>query len=324
MSAGESARLSILVPVVERVDDLAALHAALAEAVERFEANSEFLYLVSSEFAEALERACALQARDARVRVLRFAQPVTEAGALAVGFERARGERIFTVPSYFDADPDGLASLHGALDEGADLAFVRRTGRRKLGVKRLQTRIFNRLASLATGTHFEDMASPTRALTRQVAEELPLYGEYHRFLPALAHSLGFSVREVDVPEDARAGAPAIYRPRTYFWRVLDLLSIFFLSYFTRRPLRLFGAVGALFGLLGALILAVVAVQRIFLGDPAADRPVLVLGTLLLGLGVQAFTIGLLGELLLFFHAREVPEYRIAAVYEADGSDASSS
>lgn len=324
MSAPSAPSVSVLVPVVERVDDLSALHDETARAIDGFAKDCEFLYLVSGEFGEALESARRIQERDPRVRVLRFAQPVSEAAALSVGFQRARGERLITQPSYFDAEPAGLEALHAELEAGADLAFARRVGRRSGALKRAQTRVFNRLASFATGTRFGDMASSTRALRREVAEEMPLYGEFHRFLPALAHRLGFAVREVEVAEHARARAPAVYRPRTYFWRALDLLSIFFLSYFTRRPLRLFGAVGALFGLLGAGILALVAVQRIFFGEPAADRPVLVLGTLLMGLGVQAFTIGLLGELLLFFHAREVPEYRVAAVYEADGSGSSKS
>jgi len=319
--SGDSSPLdvSVLVPVVERHDDLRALHEALARGVDRFSPRTEFLYLVSAEFAEAAKHVQELQARDRRIRLLRFAQPVTEAAALAVGFQRSRGEELLTVPAYFDADPDGLEALHAALEAGADMAFARRVERRSGALKRAQAGLFNRLASLATGTRFEDMASATRAFRREVAQELPLYGEFHRFLPALAHRLGFAVREVAVDEDSRAHPPALYRPRTYFWRALDLLSIFFLSYFTRRPLRLFGSVGAVFGVVGAAILLLVAFQRLVLGVGAADRPILVLGTLLLGLGVQAFTIGLLGELLLFFHAREIPEYRVAEVYETHES-----
>ena len=120
-----------------------------------------------------------------------------------------------------------------------------------------------------------------------------------------------------MPHDARAAHTPPPRPDVYLWRALDLLSMFFLSHFTRRPLRLFGAVGTVFGLGGAAILLVVGLQRMLSAQAVADRPILVLGVLLVGLGVQVFTIGLLGELLLFFHARELPEYRIAEVYEAE-------
>jgi hypothetical protein len=249
------------------------------------------------------------------VRVLRFARPVSEAVALAAGFERARGEVFFTVPSYFDADPAGLHNLYAALEGDADLAIATRTQRRDSLIKRLQTRWFNRLTSWATGTRFSDIASGTRALRREVVSDLPLYGDFHRFLPVLVDRVGFAVQEVPVPQDTRARAPRVYHIRYYLWRVLDILSIAFLSYFTRRPLRLFGAVGALFGGIGALILLVVAIQRIA-GEPAAGRSILVLGTLLVGLGVQAFSVGLLGELLLFFQARHIRSYRIAEVVEA--------
>jgi glycosyltransferase involved in cell wall biosynthesis len=314
---GSSLEISVLVPVVERHDDLRELHRAVVPELEKLGRTYEFLYLLSGEFDEALRQALELHERDAnRVRVLRFARPVSEAAALATGFERARGQVIFTLPAYFDADPKGLGGLYAAIDSGVDLAVAVRTERSDGLLKRLQTKGFNRLTSWATGTEFSDIASGTRALRREVVAEMPLYGDFHRFLPVLVHRAGFAVREVPTPQDARARAPRVYRVRTYLWRMLDILSIFFLSYFTRRPLRLFGAVGTLFGGIGGLILLVVGIQRIA-GESAAGRPILILGTLLVGLGVQAFTVGLLGELLLFFQARNVSSYRIAEIYESD-------
>lgn len=309
--------VSVLVPVVERCDDLRLLHESARAVLEKLERPFEVLYLVSPEFGAALEQALALHRADpARVRVLRFAQPVSEAVAITAGFERARGDLLLTLPSYFDAEPEGLRALHDAVRDGADLAFASRTQRVEGPLKRIQSAVFNRLASRATRTRFRDLASGMRAMRRQVLAEVPLYGDFHRFLPVLAERVGFAVRELPVRQDRRAHAPRVYRPRTYLWRALDILSMFFLAHFTRRPLRLFGAVGSLFGASGAGILLVVGIQRL-MGQGAADRPILVLGTLLLGVGVQAFTIGLLGELLLFFHARDVRDYRVAAVYEAE-------
>jgi glycosyltransferase involved in cell wall biosynthesis len=309
--------LTLLVPVVERHDELSELSAAVLPALEKLDRPYEIVFLVSAEFDDALEQALALHAEDpSHVRVLRFARPVSEAAALATGFDRARGRVIFTLPAYFDSDPSGLGPLHAAVEAGADLAVAVRTQRQDGVVKQLQTQGFNRLTSWATGTRFSDVASGMRALRREVVDELPLYGDFHRFLPVLVDRLGFAVQEVPVAQDRRARAPRVYRARTYLWRALDILSMFFLSHFTRRPLRLFGAAGTAFGAIGAIILLVVGVQRI-LGEAAADRPILILGTLLVGLGVQAFTIGLLGELLLFFHARDVRSYRIAAIYESD-------
>lgn len=308
--------ISVLIPIVERPDDLREIHRAVWPEVEKLGQPFEFVYLVSAEFDDAFQQVLELHELDrARVRVLRFARPVSEAVALSAGFERARGEVIFTVPAYFDASPEGLPSLYAALEAGADLAIATRTHRSDSIVKRIQTRGFNRLTSWGTGTRFSDIASGTRALRREVVGDLPLYGDFHRFLPLLVDRAGYAVREVAVRQDARARAPDVYRVRDYLWRILDILSISFLSYFTRRPLRLFGAVGALFGGLGSLILLVVAIQRV-MGQPAAGRSILILGALLVGVGVQAVTVGLLGELLLFFQARHIRSYRIAEIYEA--------
>lgn len=308
--------ISVLVPVVERHDDLLELHRAVASEVEKL-GSYEFLYLVSREFEAAFRQALELHERDPeRVRVLRFASTVSEAAALATGFDRAGGAIALTLPAYFDADPAGLRDLVAAVGEGADLALAHRTGRSDGPLKRAQTAAFNRLVSWATGTRFADVASATRALRREIVGELPLYGDFHRFLPVLAHGAGFRVVEVPVPQDRRSNAPTVYRLRTYFYRPLDILSMFFISHFTRRPLRLFGATGTVFGGLGAVILLVVGIQRL-LGSPIADRPILILGALLVGLGVQAITIGLLGELLLFFQARDIRDYHVAEIYGAD-------
>lgn len=308
--------ITVLVPVVERHDDLGELHRAVAPELEKIGRPYEVLYLVSSEFGRAFDQAIELHDSDPHtVRALRFARPVGEAAALATGFERARGAVVVTHPSYFDADPRGIGALLQTLEDGADMAFASRTQRSDGLIKKVQALGFNRLVGLATGTNFSDVASGTRAVYREVVLELPLYGDFHRFLPVLADRAGFKVWEVPVPQDQRASAPVLYRPRTYLWRALDLLSMFFLSHFTRRPLRLFGAVGTAFGLVGAAILVWLGVVRM-LGDPIAGRPILILGTLLLGLGVQAFTIGLLGELLLFFQARDVRDYRVAEIHEA--------
>ena len=175
--------------------------------------------------------------------------------------------------------------------------------------------MFNRLVSWAAGVNFTDVASSARAIRREVAKELPIYGDFHRYLPILADRLGFDVREVLGGEPLDLKRPSLHRPGIYLWRAIDILSIFFLSRFTRLPLRLFGGVGAAFGAFGSGIILILGIQRL-LGTPLADRPLLVLGVLSLGIGVQAFTIGLLGELILFFHARSIRDYRIASVHEA--------
>ena len=304
--------LSVLVPVRGPADDLPDLQREALAELEQLGVRYEIVYLVGAA-GQGLETA--LQSRnDApdRIKVLQFAQDADDAAILAAGFEATRGEIVLTLPAYFSTASTAIPELCAAIESGADLAFASRRQVSSADSSRLQSRLFNRLVSWATGTQFMDIASETRAMRREVLENVSLYGDYHRFLPILAERQGFIVRELPVRHHPREQVPRWHSPGVYLWRALDILSIFFLSRFTRRPLRLFGGVGSLFGLVGAAILLTVAIQR-FLGTPLASRPILVLGTLLLGLGVQGITIGLLGELILFFHARKTRDYRIRAI-----------
>ncbi len=308
---------SVLISLTSDADDLHELHEELSKELAKLAGRAEVLYLVDDPRSPAAQQARLLQQHDpSRVRVFQFAGSGDRAGMLAAGVEHARGEILFTLPARFESDLSVIGDLHAAIAEGADLAFASRTRGRVGTSARLQSELFNRAVSIASGRRFRDVASETRALRREVARETPLYGDFYRYLPLLAERLGFRVEEIPARQHPRATSPVVHAPRIYLWRAIDILSIFFISRFTRYPLRLFGGVGSVFAALGALILLVAAIQRLG-GRALADRPVLVLGTLLVGLGVQAFTIGLLGELILFFHARNIRDYRIAAVYEAD-------
>jgi glycosyltransferase involved in cell wall biosynthesis len=308
--------VSVIVPVGFDGSQLAAVHRETAERIAKLAPEWEFLYLVSTPPHGPLDAALALHDADpTHVRVLRFSHAAGEGAALATAFERARGDLIYIVPPERKADPTAIDQLYQAIAAGADFAIGSRAAWRDGGGRAL-SRLFNRLVSRAAGIRVEDIASPLKALRRELLDEIPVYGDFHRYLPILADRAGFSVREVAVRPHAEPSPPIVHRPETYLWRALDLLSIFFLTRFTRRPLRLFGGLGALFGASGAAILLVVGLQRL-LGTPLADRPIFVLGTLLAGLGVQSFAIGLLGELILYFQARSIRDYRVAAVYESD-------
>jgi dolichol-phosphate mannosyltransferase len=307
----------VLISVLSDADDLFELHEEIQKEFAKLDGRAELLYLIGGARSAAAEQARLLQQRGAGcVRVFQFSRSDDRAGMLAAGIEHARGQVLFTLPARFEIDLSVIADLHAAIADGADLAFASRTRGRVGGFARVQSELFNRAVSLASGRRFDDVASETRALRCEVGRETPLYGDFYRYLPLLAERLGFRVAEIPARQHPRATSPVVHAPRIYFWRAIDVLSIFFISRFTRHPLRLFGGVGSAFAAIGALILLVAAIQRLG-GTPLGDRPILVLGTLLVGLGVQAFTIGLLGELILFFHARDIRDYRIAAVHEAN-------
>jgi hypothetical protein len=187
---------------------------------------------------------------------------------------------------------------------------------------------FHRLIA-SGGQRFNDLGCGARAMKRRVLEEISLYGDQHRFLPVLANRQGFRVVEIDLAQSPLDRYDGGYRVRDYAHRVLDIFTVFFLVRFTKKPLRFFGMVGASTFLIGALLVTYLAIDRLVFLHPLADRPALLLSSLLVVLGMQLFALGLLGELIIFTHARDIKDYQIDEVVRypegavADESDVSS-
>jgi len=176
----------------------------------------------------------------------------------------------------------------------------------------IRRRLFHGLVAVVTGHHFSDLGCGMRALKRSVTDEIPLYGDLYRFIALLAARRGFRVVEVDVVEspDSHGGGNSA---RIYLARLLDILSIVFLVRFTKKPLRFFGMVGGTMFAIGSVVVSYLVVERLFFGVALADRPALLLSSLLVVLGLQLFALGLLGELIIFTHARDMKEYTIDEV-----------
>jgi hypothetical protein len=314
VSEERDAQVSVLVPVTKAAPYLLDLHREISEQLASLGLAYEVLYLLRGAVSVPLSGLHEIRREDPeRIRVVEFARG-SEAAMLTAGAEIARGDIILTVPGEYEIDLAALGELYDAVVEGSDMAFAMRI-RGRARSARIQSELFNRLVSWVGGSQFHDVTCGTRAIRRHVFDEIPIYGDFHRYLPVLADRLGLQVREIPAPQHPHAPSPLVHPPLMYLWRGIDLLSVLFISRFTRMPLRLFGGVGASFAAVGLTILAVIGIERM-LGTPLSNRPLLVLATLLIGLGVQSFTIGLLGELLLFFNARQVRDYRIAAIYEA--------
>jgi hypothetical protein len=149
-----------------------------------------------------------------------------------------------------------------------------------------------------------------RVFRRQVIDEVPIYGDLHRFFPLLAHKQGFRVSEIDVRQSQSDEFRRIYAPGIYMRRLLDLLTVFFLVKFTKKPLRFFGLVGTTLAGAGVIVTTFIVGERLFFDMPLADRPALILGSLLVVLGIQIIAIGLIGEIIIFTHAKDLKEYKI--------------
>ena len=306
--------VSIVVPVVERPGDLKQLYREFSSELARLGKTCELLFVVDERQRAVVPALRELQREEpGEIVIVLMGGAFGESAALTLGFERARGATIVTLASYFQVDPRGIGAAFAELDAGADMVAGRRHPRIDAGWNRLQSRLFHAIVRLLTKTRFHDISCGFRVMRAAVARELNVYGGLHRFIPVLALNRGFSVREVPLAQRDEDRRPRYYRTGVYLGRLLDILTIFFLMKFTRRPLRFFGLLGVGLFTAGFALDLVIAIQKIFFHQGLSDRALLLLGLLLMVLGVQTLSLGLLGEIIIFTHAREVRDYQVAEV-----------
>jgi glycosyltransferase involved in cell wall biosynthesis len=300
--------VSVVVPVVERADDLLALYRSFAAELDRRGEEHEFLFVFDGGFIPPPELVALSRERQS-LRILSFARTFGETAALRLGIERSRGEVILTLPAYFQVQPGGVGALLDALQNGADMVVANRSPRVDSWLNRAQSWAFHRMVGGASDSRFHDMACGVRVIRRPVAEALPLYGDLHRFLPALALREGYRVEEVAVPQHPNDAPTRVYGPGVYVRRLLDIAAFFFLAKFTEKPLRFFGLVGSVFFGLGAITSLVLLAERIA-GQGIANRPLLLLAVLLVALGVQLMGLGLVGEIIVHLRSPHRRAYRV--------------
>jgi len=302
--------ISVIVPVSERHDDLRELHASYENSLSTY--TVDFNYVVDGYFPEAVSQLQDLLREGKNIRVFQLARSFGEATALTVGFEKATADVLLTLPAYYQVVPGDLPRLLDALDDN-DMVVGRRFPRVDSGFNRLQTTLFHWGVGRLTGNTFRDLGCSVRAIRRVVTDDLRIYGDQHRFLPILASRRGYQVREIDLAQSGRDPYRRVYAPGVYARRFLDLLTIFFLIKFTQKPLRFFGLIGSSMVLAGGVAITVMVIQRLFFATALGNRPALLLAALLIVLGIQLFALGLVGELIIYLHARELKEYTVREI-----------
>ena len=322
-NAQSEPRVSAVVPVGPRVDDIDALIGEYQAALAATGADYEVIVVLDGPNDAVVQSLQAGPLRDGPLKIVELARSFGEAAALTAGFDAAKGEILLTLPAYYQVDPCEIRKLLTSLGPDDDMLVAVRSPRVGSLFERFRRRAFHWLFELVSKMRFHDLGCGVRVLRREIALEIPLYGEQQRFLPALAARRGFRVREIDLAQSPKDRFRGRYRLREYLHGSLDALTVFFLVKFTKKPLRFFGTVGFLAVGFGGVFLTVLVVQRLFFGMALADRPALLLSSLLVVLGVQVFALGLVGELIIFTHASEMKEYAIRSVIEAPRNVAAS-
>ncbi|MEL6405675.1 MAG: glycosyltransferase family 2 protein [Chloroflexota bacterium] len=314
--------ISVVIPVYNEEDNINPLYDELSSALNELGVSYEVIVIDDGSKDASFERLQALHERDPRWQIIQFRRNFGQTAGVAAGFEASRGKTVITIDADLQNDPRDIQKLLDKMAEGYDIVSGWRVDRKEPFLsRRLPSMTANRLISSITGVSLHDYGCTLKAYDRAVAKNVQLYGELHRFIPALASQMGVRVAEVPVNDRPRLYGASKYGINRTFKVFLDLIAVsFYLSYFN-RPLYVFGGFGMVIGTIGTIIMAYLGFVRIFLQQDIGDRPLIMLGILLMVLGFQMVTTGLIADMVMrtYHESQDKPIYHIREHLIADAN-----
>jgi glycosyltransferase involved in cell wall biosynthesis len=298
--------ISVVVPVHDEERSVALLYEELQAALDPFAEPWEAVFVDDGSRDGTFAALTRLHAHTANVRVVRLRRNFGKSAALAAGFAQATGETVVTIDGDLQDDPAEIPRLLAKLEEGFDLVSGWKARRQDPWRRRIPSKLFNWVTGRVSGLRLHDMNCGLKAYRADVVRGLRIYGELHRFLPVLAHYRGYRVAELPVNHRPRQHGRSRYGMERYLRGFLDLLTVSFMGRYRHRPLHLFGGLGLVLGLGGFVLLAYLTVLKAT-GEAIGHRPLLTLGVLLVVVGLQFFSLGLISELITSHHEERAQE-----------------
>jgi len=292
--------ISVVIPIHNEERSVALLHEELQAALEPLGEEWEAVYVDDGSTDGSFAALTRLHAREENVRVVRLRRNFGKAAALATGFAQVDGDVVVTIDGDLQDDPAEIPRLLAKLHEGFDLVSGWKAQRRDPLTRRIPSKLFNHVAGWMSGLRLHDMNCGLKAYRRDVVRSLVLYGELHRFIPVLAHEQGYRVAELPVNHRPREHGRSRYGLERYLRGFLDLLTVSFMGRYRHRPLHLFGGLGLLLFASGTTLLVYLTVVKLT-GHAIGQRPLLTLGVLLVVVGMQFFSLGLISEMITSHH-----------------------
>jgi dolichol-phosphate mannosyltransferase len=298
--------ISVVVPIHNEELSIALLHDELRAALEPLGHEWEAIFVDDGSTDGSYAALTRLHAESPNVHVVRLRRNFGKSAALAAGFAQARGDVVVTIDGDLQDDPQEIPKLLAKLDEGFDLVSGWKARRRDSWAKVFLSRGFNAMTGWMTGVRLHDVNCGLKAYRAEVLRGLRIYGELHRFIPVLAHHRGFRIAELPVNHRPREHGRSRYGLERYARGFLDLLGVSFMGRYRHRPLHLFGGLGLGLGAIGSGILVYLTIDKL-LGHAIGRRPLLLLGVLLVVVGIQLFSLGLISELITAQHEQRTAE-----------------
>lgn len=298
--------VSVVVPLLNEEHSLETLYEEIAAALEPLDEPFEVVFVDDGSTDGSMDVLTRLNAETTNVVAVHLRRNFGKAAALQAGFLEASGDVVVTIDADLQDDPAEIPRLLAKLDEGFDLVSGWKAQRNDPFPRRLFSRWFNWATAVVSGVRLHDVNCGLKAYRAEVLQGMRLYGELHRFIPILASYRGFRVAEIPVNHRPREHGSSRYGPERYMRGFFDLLSVTFMGRYRHRPLHLFGGVGLLMGAIGFIILLYLTMLW-FWGHGIGQRPLLTLGVLLLVVGIQFVSLGLLSELVTSQHEERLNE-----------------
>ncbi|MBI5203458.1 MAG: glycosyltransferase family 2 protein [Nitrospirae bacterium] len=307
--------VSIVVPLYNEEENVDILHERLREALEQMGLEYEILYVDDGSTDTTLSKLEAIQLKDKRVVVLSLRRNFGQTAAFAAGFDFARGDIVVTMDGDLQNDPKDIPRMLELIKDYDLVSGWRKKRKDPFFTRRVPSILANWVISKVTGVKLHDYGCSLKAYRRDVIKNLKLYGEMHRFIPAVASWYGVRVAEVETTHYPRLRGKSKYGLSRTVKVILDLITVKFLQSFSTKPLQFFGPIGLFSGAMGFLISLYLSIEKIFIGKPIGGRPLLLLGVLLIIVGIQLIGMGLLGEMLVrvYHESQRKPIYVIKKV-----------
>lgn len=315
--------VSFVIPVYNEEENLPDFYRELTAVGEKLHGSCEIIFVDDGSRDGSFPALRKIQAADPKVKIIRLRKNFGQTAALAAGFDRSRGEIIITLDADLQNDPADVPLLVAKMNEGFDIVSGWRVKRKdKFVSRRLPSKAANWIISRITKVKLHDYGCTLKAFRRDVVKNIKLYGEMHRFIPAIASTMGVAIAEVPVNHRPRIHGKSKYNITKSVRVALDLLTVKFLLSYSTRPLQIFGLFGLLAGLMGGILGGILSYQRLILKQGIANRPLLLLSVLLIVIGIQFITMGLLGEIMvrIYHEAVEKDIYAVREVIDSDSEE----
>ncbi len=311
----QNPELSILIPLYDEEESLPELYEKLTSVLKTFKRSYEIIFIDDGSIDGSFKILEELFQKDKNVRVFQFRKNYGKSAAFSCGFEEARGKYIITMDADLQDDPEEIPGLIEKLEDGYDLVSGWKKKRYDPFIKRTTSKFYNLTTSFFSGIRLHDFNCGIKAYRHEVIKSIQIYGQLHRFIPVLAYWQGFIVSEKVVKHHPRKYGRTKFGLSRFTAGLFDLFTVVFLHKFKKRPLHLFGSVGLISFFVGLTMNLVLAYQRIFAEKYLSNRPLLFLAVMLVIVGVQFISIGLLGEMITETQKRQ-DDYSVKKILES--------